>query len=164
MNAMSKHKRILVVVDRTISDARVVRPSVRAVVERHPDEVCVIAPILTTRLEWATNDDAAAIACPAPFGQWTRPHGGREYRGLRTRRYTYARDLNGPWLLFDNQADPAQLRNLVNHPGHAALQAKLEAALARRLKATGDDFLPAAYYIKKWGYTVDQNGTAPYDP
>jgi hypothetical protein len=62
MNAMSTHKRILVVVDRTISDARVVRPSVRAVVERHPDEVCVVAPILTTRLHWVTNDDAAATA------------------------------------------------------------------------------------------------------
>jgi hypothetical protein len=59
---MSKHKRILLVVDRTISDARVVRPSVRAVVERHADEVYVIAPVFTTRLAWATNDDADAIA------------------------------------------------------------------------------------------------------
>ena len=59
---MSTHKRILLVVDPTISDARVVRPSVRAVAERHPHEVYVIAPILTTRLDWAMNDDADAIA------------------------------------------------------------------------------------------------------
>lgn len=59
---MSTHRRILLVVDPTISDKRVVRPSVRTVVERHPDEVYVIAPILTTRLDWAMNDDAAAIA------------------------------------------------------------------------------------------------------
>jgi hypothetical protein len=59
---MSKHPRILIVVDRTISDARVVRPAVRAVVERHASEVYVIAPILTTRLDWVTNDDANAIA------------------------------------------------------------------------------------------------------
>ncbi len=59
---MSKHKRILVVVDRTISDARVIRPVVRAVVARDTDEVCVIAPILTNRLDWVTNDDADAIA------------------------------------------------------------------------------------------------------
>lgn len=59
---MSQRKRILVVVDRTISDARVVRPVVRAVVERDTDEVYVITPILTTRLAWATNDDADAIA------------------------------------------------------------------------------------------------------
>ena len=59
---MSKRKRILVVVDRTISDARVIRPVVRAVVARDTDEVCVIAPILTTRLAWVTNDDTDAIA------------------------------------------------------------------------------------------------------
>lgn len=59
---LGKHKRILVVVDRTISDARVVRPVVRAVIDRDTDEVYVIAPVLTTRLAWATNDDADAIA------------------------------------------------------------------------------------------------------
>lgn len=110
------------------------------------------------------SDGATLIACAAPFGQWIRRQGGREYRGLRTRRYTYVRDLNGPWLLFDNQADPVQLRNLVNQPSRAALQAELEAKLAGKLKAIGDDFLPADDYIKKWGYTVDQNGTVPYTP
>lgn len=59
---MSEYRRILLVVDRTVSDVRVVRPSVRAVVERHPDEVYVIAPILSTRLDWAMNDDAGDIA------------------------------------------------------------------------------------------------------
>jgi hypothetical protein len=59
---MSKRKRILVVVDRTISDARVIRPVVRACVARDTDEVYVIAPILTKRLDWVTNDDADAIA------------------------------------------------------------------------------------------------------
>jgi len=61
-DAIGKHKRILLVVDPTISDTRVVRPSVRAIVERHPAEVYVIAPIFTTHLHWATNDDADAIA------------------------------------------------------------------------------------------------------
>ena len=60
--AMSEQKRILLVVDRTFSDARVVRPSVRAVVERHAEEVYVVAPIFTTRVAWVTNDDADAIA------------------------------------------------------------------------------------------------------
>ena len=59
---VSEHRRVLLVVDPTISDARVVRPSVRAVVERHPDAVYVIAPIFTTHLAWVTNDDAAALA------------------------------------------------------------------------------------------------------
>ena len=59
---MSEHKRILLVVDRTVSDARVVGASVRAVVDRNADEVFVIAPIFTSRLAWVTNDDADAIA------------------------------------------------------------------------------------------------------
>jgi len=110
------------------------------------------------------SDGATLIACAAPFGQWVRRIGGREYRGVRTARYTYVRDLNGPWLLFDNQTDPYQMHNLVNQPEHAALQAKLEATLNRKLQESGDKFLPADDYIKKWGYTVDQNGTVPYAP
>ena len=110
------------------------------------------------------SDGAALLSCVAPFGQWERRHGGREYRGLRTDRYTYVCDLNGPWLLFDNQADPFQMRNLVNQPDQSSLQAKLEATLARKLQASGDAFLSAHTYIKKWGYTVNTNGTMPYDP
>ena len=108
------------------------------------------------------SDGIAFISCPAPFGQWERRRGGREYRGVRTDRYTYVRDLKGPWLLFDNQTDPCQTNNLVNLPTVAAVQADLEAALTRKLKAQGDEFLPADAYIKKWGYKVDANGTAPY--
>ena len=63
MNGLSKHKRILLVVDPTISDARVVRPSVRAVAEREASEVYVLAPFFTTRVNWTTNeDDPDAIA------------------------------------------------------------------------------------------------------
>jgi arylsulfatase A-like enzyme len=110
------------------------------------------------------SDGAALIACPAPFGQWERRHGGREYRGIRTRRYTYVRDAAGPWLLFDNQTDPFQMQNLANQPAHSGLQMELEAVLARKLKASGDEFLPAEAYIRKWGYQVDANGTVPYTP
>jgi len=104
----------------------------------------------------------ALILCPAPFGQWSRSLGGREYRAVRTARYTYARDLHGPWLLFDNQRDPGQMENLVGHPEQAALQAQMETLLQDKLRQTGDEFLPARDYIKKWGYQVDQTGTIPY--
>ncbi len=110
----------------------------------------------------APSVDAALIMCPAPFGQWTRRRGGREYRGVRTTRYTYVRDLDGPWLLYDNQADPHQLENLCNKPKWAGLQARLNATLDRKLKETGDEFLPAGEYVKRWNYVVDKNGTVPY--
>ncbi|HXT59776.1 MAG TPA: sulfatase [Pirellulales bacterium] len=109
-------------------------------------------------------DDAALITCPSPFGEWTRNRGGREYRGLRTARYTYVRDLNGPWLLYDNQADPYQLKNLCNEPEHAELQADLDRQLNDKLAKTHDEFLPGAEYIRRRGYQVDANGTVPVRP
>lgn len=109
------------------------------------------------------SDGTALISCPAPFGQWDRRKGGREFRGIRSTRYTYVRDLNGPWLLFDDQEDPYQMNNLVNQPEHAKLQAELEATLSRKLEETDDTFQPAEAYIEKWGYTVSQNGTVPYE-
>ena len=108
------------------------------------------------------DNEAVLISCPSPFGQWERRHGGREYRGIRTRRYTYVRDLNGPWLLFDNEADPYQQTNLVGRVEYGGVQARLEAMLAAELRRTGDDFRPGGEYIRRWGWTVDENGTVPY--
>ena len=109
------------------------------------------------------SDGAALIVCPHPFGQWNRrDHGGKEYRGLRTRRYTYVRDLDGPWLLYDNETDPCQLDNLLGRPGIAGVQTELEAHLQRKLDAANDEFLPGDEYIRRWGYTVDERGTVPY--
>ena len=111
----------------------------------------------------APGDGAALLTCVSPFGEWDRAHGGREYRGIRTRRYTYIRDLAGPWLLFDNEADVFQTNNLANSPSHAAEQKDLDALLRRKLKKADDRFLPGAEYVKKWGYQVDANGTVAYE-
>ncbi|HLX64756.1 MAG TPA: sulfatase [Planctomycetota bacterium] len=110
------------------------------------------------------SDGAALIRCPAPFGEWERRAGGREYRGIRTARFTFVRDLDGPWLLFDNEKDPYQQENLVGKPEHAALQSELDARLKQKLAAAHDDFRPAAEYIARWKYKVDANGTMPYTP
>jgi arylsulfatase A-like enzyme len=107
---------------------------------------------------------ATVIRCISPFGEFTRERGGREYREVRNKRYTYARDLSGPWLLYDNEKDPFQLDNLVGKPDHAKLQAELDALLTRKLAEQHDEFLPGPDYIAKWGYKVDAKGTAPYAP
>ncbi len=107
---------------------------------------------------------AALIQCVSPFGEFIRGNGGREYRGIRTRQYTFVRDLEGPWLLFDNSKDPYQLENLVGKPEHANLQAELDVLLKNKLASQKDEFMPGANYIAKWGYKVDANGTAPYTP
>lgn len=109
------------------------------------------------------SDGAVLLTCPHPFGQWSAPqHGGREYRGLRTERYTYVRDLHGPWLLYDNARDPYQMLNRVDDSAAAAIQTELDAALQQKLDQQGDAFLPGMEYIERWGYPVDETGTVPY--
>ena len=110
------------------------------------------------------SEGVALITCPAPFGEWQRRRGGREYRGIRTSRYTYARTLDGPWLLYDNRKDAYQLDNLIGKPERADLQSRLDALLQRRLEATADEFLPGERYVKKWNYPVNETGTVPYKP
>lgn len=107
---------------------------------------------------------AAVIACYHPFGEWERSAGGREYRGLRTERFTYVKTLDGPWLLYDNQEDPYQMTNLINDPGRAGIRAELEERLQAELARQHDEFLHGMDYIRRWGYTVDAGGTVPYTP
>lgn len=110
-------------------------------------------------------DRAALITCVQPFGQWNRvEHNGREYRGLRSQRYTYTRDLNGPWLLFDNEKDPYQMNNLVDNADYGEVRSKLDNLLTERLDENRDEFLPGMEYVEKWGYPVDSTGTVPYAP
>ncbi len=108
------------------------------------------------------SDRAALITCPSPFGQWNISR-GREYRGVRTKRYTYVRDLNGPWLLYDNQVDPYQMSNRVNHPDYADIQAGLEEQLIQLLCETGDTFQTRPQLIARCGYKVDSSGTVAYN-
>ncbi|MBD2699589.1 sulfatase [Spirosoma sp. BT702] len=113
----------------------------------------------------ARPDDAALIACIVPFHQWGYGRGGREYRGVRTPRYTYVRDLKGPWLLYDNEKDPNQLTNVVNKPDMAPTQKQLEAILTKKLRDANDDFLPGNVYMDKWHYpwaVVDSVGNPYY--
>ncbi|MCM8758999.1 MAG: sulfatase [Candidatus Omnitrophica bacterium] len=107
-------------------------------------------------------EQEAIISCYCPFGQWTKKQGGKEYRGIRTERYTYVRDLKGPWLLYDNEQDPYQLNNLCNNPDYSKIQSELDKLLNKKLVETKDEFLPGEYYIEKWGYQVDENLTVPY--
>lgn len=61
------------------------------------------------------------------------------WRGVRTKRYTYANLFeHGPWLLYDNQKDPYQLNNLINKPELAQLQVKLEKRMRELMKDAGD--------------------------
>ncbi|SNT13134.1 Arylsulfatase A [Granulicella rosea] len=62
------------------------------------------------------------------------------YRGLRTKTHTYAVQLDGRWVLYDNIADPYQMKNLIADPKSTQLIEKFDAALIAWSKSTGDAF------------------------
>ena len=109
-------------------------------------------------------DTAALIELPACFHQYAYHRGGRDWRGLRTPRYTYVIDHDGPWLLYDNEGDPYQMDNVVNHPPYGRIQAGLDADLRRRLAARGDAFAPGQELIRAAGYPVNDKGDPVYEP
>ena len=65
--------------------------------------------------------------------------GIRPWRGVRTKRHTYARWYDGAgWLLYDNEADPYQMTNLIDSPAHAGIRAEMERLVDDWLAKTGD--------------------------
>lgn len=106
------------------------------------------------RRDQRDTTDGVLISCYCPFGSYSFSQGGREFRGVRTKQYTYVKDLSGPWLLFDNKKDPFQMNNLVDDKDYQKLKNELEDKLAQLLLKTNDKFLPGQEYTKKWGYVL----------
>jgi len=104
------------------------------------------------------EDRAALFMNVSPFGAGNR----KGFRGIRTTRYTYVRDSDGPWLMYDNQADPYQMKNLLDNAEYAGLQQELEAQLQSKLKQRGDQLHAKQQYLEEWEYTVDKWGNIPY--
>lgn len=113
------------------------------------------------RGETSPPADGALLSCYIPFGEFLRGEGGREYRGFRTARYTYAESLAGPWLLFDDRKDPYQLTNLVHDPTMTKIRDALREKMRTKMREVGDEFFPAGHYVEKWGYNVDATETVP---
>lgn len=102
--------------------------------------------------------EGALIQFVHPFGKWNRGVGGREYRAIRTPRYTYVEEMAGAWLLYDNRYDPFQENNLVNDPAAKEIQAHLTSLLHQELEKRNDEFLSSKEYNKKFGYKTGCNG------
>jgi arylsulfatase A-like enzyme len=107
-------------------------------------------------------DRAALYMSVSPFTRGVPSDKSREYRAIRISRYTYARSLEGPWLLFDDSKDSFQTNNLVGRPEYAELTKQLDARLQAELKRIGDDFRPGKDYLAEWGYTVAPHGSVPF--
>ena len=59
-------------------------------------------------------------------------------RGIRTREWLYVRQPDRRKFLFDQIADPRELYNLAESPGHAVLMDDFDARIAAHMEATGD--------------------------
>jgi arylsulfatase A-like enzyme len=74
------------------------------------------------------------------------------WRGVRTQRYTYARYQDRPWVLYDDERDPYQMRNLAADPGSRPLLAEMERRVKTWMERTGDS------WSNDWTYPVEDNG------
>jgi arylsulfatase A-like enzyme len=69
-----------------------------------------------------------------------------EWRGVRTKQYTYCRWLTGEEELYDNLEDPFQMRNLAPGGAEPAVLKRLRGRLGDFLEAAHDDFRPGTAY------------------
>ncbi|HJU22263.1 MAG TPA: hypothetical protein VJ891_07115, partial [Casimicrobiaceae bacterium] len=114
-----------------------------------------------------TAPGSALLMNPCPFSigdprspdQYPTFRGKRmEYRGVRTATHTYVRTIDGPWLLYDNAADPYQLRNLIHVPDKRDVAAALDADMCAHMARIGDRFLAKEQYYDQYGIGVDHRG------
>jgi len=92
--------------------------------------------------------DAAFLQNTGACAAWTDGH---EWRALRDKRHTYAvyrRDKSE--LLFDNVADPYQMKNLSADPAHKATMDRFRDMLAARMKSLNDTFEACTWYRDNW--------------
>ncbi|MGH9846245.1 MAG: sulfatase family protein, partial [Blastocatellia bacterium] len=79
--------------------------------------------------------DSAYFQIFGPYDGDGTPFG---WRGVRTNRHMYARSRQQPWVLYDLEKDPYQLKNLANEPAAAPIRAEMEKRLSAWMKRTGD--------------------------
>jgi arylsulfatase A-like enzyme len=69
-----------------------------------------------------------------------------EWRGVKTRQYSFCRWLTGSEELYDNIADPYQLTNLASDRSAASMLDQLRARMWELLAVAHDDFRPGTGY------------------
>ncbi len=74
-----------------------------------------------------------------PGGGPYAANGITEWRGVRTKEYTYARLLkSGPWILYNNKKDPFQMNNLIDDPAFRKIRDDLDKRVDELAKEAKD--------------------------
>jgi arylsulfatase A-like enzyme len=71
---------------------------------------------------------------------------GEEWRGVRTKRHSYVRWLDGKVELYDLEADPLEMRNLAAVPEAAMLRREMENTLRSLMARRNDELVPCTSY------------------
>jgi arylsulfatase A-like enzyme len=74
------------------------------------------------------------------------------WRGVRTERYMYARFRERPWVLYDLQKDPFQMRNLAGERTAQPLLQDMERRVREWMEKTGDS------WRFNWSHPVEDRG------
>jgi hypothetical protein len=107
------------------------------------------------------TDRTALVMNVCPFGN-EYPHD--EFRGIRTKQYSYICSPEGAIMMFDNIKDPYQMDNLVENDGYTSLQKKLDKKLSKALKKIGDkNFKSREYYLEKWNLKLNDGKVIDYN-
>lgn len=85
-----------------------------------------------------------------------------EWRGVVTESHTYARFRERPWVLYNDLADPYQLRNLVDEPTASCLRDEMEANLADWLERMHDPFETTREVASRFALSVNDELIVPF--
>jgi arylsulfatase A-like enzyme len=76
---------------------------------------------------------------------------GLEWRGVRTKKYSYARWLSGEEELFDLESDPLEMNDLVGGPQSRELLDRMRGTLKELQNKRGDELVPCT----QWRHWLD---------
>lgn len=86
-------------------------------------------PVDGTSLVPLMTGDRATLGRPILLRHVHYPHVAPTFWGLRTERFTYVEYPSGERELYDDDADPSQLRNLAGHRGFSRIERRLHREL-----------------------------------
>lgn len=95
--------------------------------------------------------------------------GSSEWRGIRSKQYTYAKTAANEWLLFDNAKDPYQMNNLINNHEYKRIKEDLYNKLDEFINAndkmlTGDDYIRYSGRVDEFNQSQIYFGFDPIEP
>ena len=74
---------------------------------------------------------------------------GKEWRGVRTKDYCYARWLDGTVELYDLRNDPLEMKNLADEPDAQDVRERLERTMRELMAKRNDELVPCTSY-RNW--------------